>query len=59
MITVQGRGRVNLGKLATHDRYLARSLEDGTILLEPAAIVPVTVLRQLETAVETNGVAHE
>jgi len=41
VVTVQGRGRVNLGKLAKHDRYLARVEPDGTIVMEPAVVVPL------------------
>ena len=42
VITVQNRGRVNLGKLATHDRYFARLESDGTIVLEPAVLIPLS-----------------
>ena len=41
VVTVQGRGRVNLGKLAKHDRYIARVEPDGTIVMEPAVVVPL------------------
>lgn len=42
MITVQGRGRVNLGQLASHLRYLGRAEPDGTIILEPAEVISLT-----------------
>lgn len=42
VISVQGRGRVNLGKLAVHDRYLAHTEPDGTIILDPAEVISMT-----------------
>lgn len=42
VINVQGRGRVNLGKLAEHSRYLGHTEPDGTIILEPAEVISVT-----------------
>ena len=47
VVTVQGRGRVNLGKLAKHDRYIARVEPDGTIIMEPAAIRPLRTHRAI------------
>ena len=40
VLTVQGRGRVNLGKLALYERYFARLQSDGSIILEPAVLIP-------------------
>ena len=42
VISVQGRGRVNLGKLAEHERYLGHTEPDGTIILEPAEVISLT-----------------
>jgi len=42
VISVQDRGRVNLGKLAEHDRYLGHTEPDGTIILEPAEVISLT-----------------
>lgn len=42
VISVQGRGRVNLGKLAEHQRYLGHTEPDGTIILEPAEVISLT-----------------
>jgi hypothetical protein len=42
VISVQGRGRVNLGKLAEHERYLGHTEPDGTIILEPAEVMSLT-----------------
>lgn len=46
-ISVQGRGRMNLGKLAEHDRYLGHTEPDGTIILEPAEMISVVEKRLL------------
>lgn len=47
IISVQGRGRVNLGKLAEHKRYLGHTEPDGTIILEPAEVISLTEKRLL------------
>ena len=39
VITVQDRGRINLGKLVEHERYLGHTEPDGTIILEPAEVI--------------------
>lgn len=35
IVQLDNRGRASLGKLARHDRYLARIDEDGVIILDP------------------------
>lgn len=56
VITVQGRGRVNLGKLARHQRYLGSVLPDGTIVLEPAVVISLAErLRAAEGRAEIFG----
>jgi hypothetical protein len=42
VISVQDRGRVNLGKLVEHERYLGHTEPDGTIILEPAEVISLT-----------------
>ncbi len=45
LIELDDRRRATLGKLASHDRYLARELPDGAVFLEPAVVLTVTELR--------------
>jgi hypothetical protein len=52
VVTVQERGRINLGKLATHERYFAKAMDDGTIILEPAVLV-TSKQKELLDAVES------
>lgn len=52
LLEVDGRRRVSLGALASHDRYLARVEEDGTIILTPAVVLPLAEAR-LNAATET------
>lgn len=40
LLDVDGRGRVSLGRLARHRRYLAAVEPDGTIVLTPAVVMP-------------------
>lgn len=48
LIELDPRGRVSLKKLAgSHDRYLASRYDDGTIVLEPAAVVTEAQARYL------------
>jgi hypothetical protein len=47
LVSVQGRGRVNLGKLADHDRYLVHREPDGTLIWEPAEVMSITEARLL------------
>ncbi len=47
LVTVQGRGRITLGKLADHDRYLVHREPDGTLILEPAEVMSLTEARLL------------
>lgn len=47
LVTLQGRGRVNLGKLADHDRYLVHREPDGTLIWEPAEVLSTTEARLL------------
>jgi len=42
VISVQSRGRANLGKLADHDRYLGHTEPDGMIILEPTEVISLT-----------------
>ena len=39
LLEVDNRRRVTLGRLATHDRYTARVMVNGSILLEPAIVI--------------------
>jgi hypothetical protein len=39
LIELDDRRRVSLGKLGHHSRYLARELDDGTLVLEPAVVM--------------------
>ncbi len=47
LVTVQDRGRVNLGKLADHERYLVHREPDGTLIWEPAEVMSTTEARLL------------
>lgn len=47
LVTLQDRSRVNLGKLAEHDRYLVHREPDGTLIWEPAEVISVTEARLL------------
>lgn len=47
LVTLQDRSRVNLGKLAEHDRYLVHREPDGTLIWEPAEVMSVTEARLL------------
>jgi hypothetical protein len=42
LVELDSRRRVSLGKLAAHDRYLVRVESDGTIVLTPAQVVPLS-----------------
>ncbi len=55
VLTVQGRGRVNLGKLALYERYFARLQSDGSIILEPAVLLPASQVRATEGKAPTDG----
>jgi hypothetical protein len=47
IVTVQARGRVTLGKLATARHYLAHAEPDGTLVLEPAEVITAAEARLL------------
>ncbi len=47
LVTVQDRGRVNLGTLADHDRYLVHREPDGTLIWEPAHVISDSEARLL------------
>lgn len=47
LVTMQDRGRVNLGKLADHDRYLVHREPDGTLIWVPAEVMSATEARLL------------
>lgn len=47
LITVQDRSRVNLGKLAEHERYLVHREPDGTLIWEPAEVMSLTEAKLL------------
>lgn len=47
LVSVQARGRVTLGKLADHARYLVRREPDGTLIMEPAEVFSATEARLL------------
>lgn len=40
LIELDSRKRAALGRLAHHDRYLAREEPDGTVVLTPAVVMP-------------------
>ena len=39
LLELDARRRITLGRLANHDRYTARVMPNGSILLEPAVVV--------------------
>lgn len=41
LMTLDGRGRISLGELARHERYLVNVEQDGTIVLTPAVVMSV------------------
>lgn len=50
LITLQDRKRVNLARIARHDRYLVHEEPDGTLIWEPAQVMSVTEARLGEDA---------
>jgi len=48
LVTLQDRKRVNLARIAKHDRYLVHEEPDGTLIWEPAEVVSVTESRLSE-----------
>ncbi|MCJ7439559.1 MAG: hypothetical protein MUP97_17610 [Acidimicrobiia bacterium] len=48
LISLQDRGRVNLARIARHDRYLVHEEPDGTLIWEPARVLSETEARLLE-----------
>jgi len=55
VVTVQARGRVNLGQIATFSQYIVHSQADGTIVLEPATVISLTEQKlMIDTALMTS-----
>ena len=50
------RGRVSLARLPgdNADRYMARRLEDGTVILEPVVVLPARAVDSLTRALRSN-----
>lgn len=50
------RGRLSLARIPGEnaDRYLARRLDDGTVILEPVVVLPVRALESLRHALVAN-----
>lgn len=46
LIEVDSRRRIHLGDMGKHHRYLAHTEPDGTIILTPAVVVPVSELEK-------------
>lgn len=44
LLEVDSRKRISLGELATRQRYLATVEADGTIILTPAVVVPLSMM---------------
>jgi hypothetical protein len=53
LLEVDARGRISIGSLATHDRYLVEVEDDGTIVLTPAVVMSAVEAR-LHAATETS-----
>ncbi len=51
------RGRISLARVPGDmaERYAARRLDDGTILLEPVVVLPLRAVESLTRALEANG----
>jgi len=47
LVTLQDWSRVDLGKLAEHDRYLVHREPDGTLIWEPAEVMSASEARLL------------
>ena len=47
LVTLREKSRVNLGKIAEHDRYLVHREPDGTLIWEPAEVMSVSEARLL------------
>lgn len=47
LITIQDRSRANVGKVADHDRYLVHREPDGTLIWQPAEVLPAIEARLL------------
>jgi len=58
LLEVDARGRISIGSLATHDRYLVQVEDDGTIVLTPAVVMSAVEAR-LHAATETSRKIHE
>ena len=58
VVTVQDRGRVNLGKLVEHERYLGHTEPDGTIVLEPAEVISLTEKKLLTDSALMTDIAE-
>lgn len=59
LITIQGRSRANVAKVADHDRYLVHREPDGTLIWQPAEVLPALEARlladeQLRKVIEAN-----
>ncbi len=48
-VTVQGRGRVNVNRFATHDHDRATVNDDGTMVSEPTETVTLTERQLLQS----------
>jgi hypothetical protein len=58
LIELDDRRRVSLGRLASHDRYLATVEPDGTIVLHPAVVMTAAQAKlddrpELSTGIDT------
>lgn len=40
-VTLDGRKRAPLARIADHQHYLTRKLPDGTIVMRPAEVTPI------------------
>jgi hypothetical protein len=56
LLEVDSRRRVSLGQMATHDRYLAHTEDDGTIILTPAVVMAASEARLLAAARTAAGI---
>lgn len=48
LLVPDSRKRVSLAPFAKHDLYLVHAEEDGTIVMVPAEVMPVTELEKLK-----------
>jgi prophage tail gpP-like protein len=58
LVDLQDKKRVNLARIAKHDRYLVHEEPDGTLIWEPATVITEAERRLMHDAALMAQVAH-